>query len=71
MSKPQITQIARVLAGRLTAEGAEASDAVEAWRQTLRYARRSGVIDDIASAIVSEDPDDAGLKAAAREMTLD
>ena len=71
MSKPQITEIARVLAGRLTADGAEQSEAVEAWRQTLRYARRSGVIDDIATAVVSEDPEDAGLKAAAREMTVD
>ena len=71
MPKPQITEIAQVLADRMTTDGVEHGDAVEAWRQAIHYARRNGMIDEIASAVASEDPQDADLEAAAREMTLD
>jgi hypothetical protein len=61
-SEPQITEIASYLAANLPTEGAEPTDAVQAWRSTLRYARQAGAIEPIADMLRSDAGSDATVQ---------
>lgn len=68
MAEPQITEIASYFAERLPTEGVAHEDAKQAWRATLRYARRSGAIGSLTELITRSEPDDARLAALCREL---
>ncbi|MEZ4318702.1 MAG: hypothetical protein R3F61_14405 [Myxococcota bacterium] len=53
-SEPQITEIASYLAATLPTEGAHQEESVQAWRSTLRYARKAGAIEPITQMLRSE-----------------
>jgi len=55
--EPQITAIASQLAVELPTEGASLEEATQTWRHSLRYARQSGVIDEITEKIEAERPE--------------
>lgn len=49
-NEPQITEIASHLAATLPSD-AQPEEAVQAWRHTLRYARKSGAIEPLTDMI--------------------
>lgn len=49
-NEPQITEIASYFASTLPTEAPQ-EESVQAWRHTLRYARRSNVIEPITEMI--------------------
>ncbi len=59
--EPQITAIASFVATRIPTEGVEQAEAVDAWRATLRYARRTGAIEPLTQLMKSAEPDDEQL----------
>ena len=60
--EPEITQIAAYIANHVRTEGVDHDTATETWRHALRYARRNGVISDIAKQVSETAPDDALLQ---------
>jgi hypothetical protein len=68
MAEPQITEIASYFASRMPTEGVEEPAAVDAWRATLRYARRTGAIEPLTELIGSAVPDDERLQQHCREL---
>jgi hypothetical protein len=58
---PQITAIASYVASRIPTEGVDEAEAVEAWRTTLRYARRTGAIEPLTELMEHSHPDDPEL----------
>lgn len=54
--EPQITAIASQLALEIPSEGVPLKDATEGWRQSLRHARKSELIDEITEQIEAEAP---------------
>ncbi len=56
-NEPQITEIASHLAATLPSEG-ERDDTVQAWRHTLRYARKSGAIEPVTDMIRNDSKGD-------------
>ena len=62
MAEPQITDIASYFAHRIPTEGVAPTEATEAWRHTLRYARRTGAIDPLTRLVERTDPEDPTLK---------
>lgn len=63
MAEPQITEIASYFAERIPTEGVPAAEAKEAWRQTLRYARKTGAIEPLTALIERAEPNDEKLGA--------
>jgi hypothetical protein len=61
-TEPPITMIASYLSARLPTEGVERAAAKEAWRATLRHARASGTIDELAEKVVAETNGDRLMK---------
>ncbi len=68
MAEPQITEIASYFASRMPTEGVEEPAAVDAWRATLRYARRTGAIEPLTDLISNADPSDERLQEHCREL---
>lgn len=67
-TEPQITEIASYLAAALPTAGTETEDAKQAWRQTLRYARRSGVIQPLTDMIREDAPNDERIARYCEEL---
>lgn len=63
MAEPQITDIASYFATRIPTEGVDPTEAKEAWRQTLRYARTTGAIDPLTALVERAEPEDPTLRA--------
>jgi hypothetical protein len=68
-NEPQITEIASYLAAALPTEGAEPEEAKQAWRHSLRYARKSGAIDRIAGMLRNDPRTDEQIRQYADELT--
>lgn len=62
-SPGEITAIASYIATRIPTEGVDTSEATEAWRSTLRYARMSGAIEPLTELIARAEPGNATLRA--------
>jgi len=56
--EPEITQIAKLIAARIPTEGVEPTTVVDSWRGALRYARRTGMIDDLVTMVKADWPED-------------
>ncbi len=67
-SEPQITEIASYLAATLPNEGAPKEEAVQAWRKTLRYARKAGAIDGITTMLRSDSEGDTQIERYCDEL---
>jgi hypothetical protein len=65
--EPQITEIASHLAATLPTEGAP-EEAVQAWRHTLRYARRSDAIEPLTDMIRRDAGGDATTERYCEEL---
>jgi hypothetical protein len=59
--EPEITLIARFIATRIRNESVPYEQAVDAWRSGLRYARATGIIDQVVEDLKSESPTDHSL----------
>jgi hypothetical protein len=58
----EITAIASYLATRIQSDGVDPVEATEAWRSTLRYARRTGAIEPLAELLERSEPEDDVLR---------
>jgi len=68
-SEPQITEIASYLAAALPTEGAAKEESVQAWRKTLRYARKAGAIEPIADMLRADTGHDVRVAQYCDELT--
>lgn len=59
--EPEITNIAKFIATRVPKDGVSHRKAVAAWRGSLRYARKAGVIEELVDRLKAEAPDDPSL----------
>lgn len=69
MAEPQITEIASYFAARMPTEGVPHPAATEAWRHTLRFARRTGAIGPLVELISRAEPEDERLREHCRSLT--
>ena len=67
-TEPQITEIASYFATALPADGAPREESVQAWRKTLRYARKSGAIEPLAEMIRHDAGDDTQVERYCEEL---
>lgn len=68
MAEPQITEIASYFAERIPTEGVAHEEAKQAWRATLRYARKTGAIEPLTELVKSADPEDPRLAALCSDL---
>ncbi len=68
MSEPQITEIASYFATVLPSE-ADREQTVQAWRHTLRYARKSNTIEPLTAMIREDGAGDATIARYCEELT--
>ena len=61
MSKPQITEIAQVLATKLTPEAGD--DSAQAWRTALHYANKAGVMGELTDQLSRDAANDDEVQA--------
>ncbi|MEQ1502258.1 MAG: hypothetical protein ABMB14_08500 [Myxococcota bacterium] len=61
--EPQITEIASYLATAIPTDGVDPAEATEAWRSSLRYARKTGAIGEVTELIEGAQPEDETLRA--------
>ncbi|MBW1877019.1 MAG: hypothetical protein JRI25_15930 [Deltaproteobacteria bacterium] len=59
--EPEITQIAKFIATRIPTEGVAHPEVVDGWRGALRYARKTGIIDDLVDLVKTDWPEDQSL----------
>jgi hypothetical protein len=59
--EPEITQIAKFIATRIPTEGVAHTEATDGWRGALRYARKTGIIDDLVDLVKGDWPEDMPL----------
>lgn len=59
----EITAIASYIAARIPTEGVDPSEATEAWRTTLKYARGTDAIAPLTELIEQAEPGDETLRA--------
>lgn len=68
-TEPQITEIASFLATAVPNEGTEPENAKEAWRHSLRFARKHGAIDGIADMIRQDTGGGPEVERVVQELT--
>lgn len=68
MSEPQITEIASYFATNLPHEQPDTEQAVDAWRHTLRYARKSDAIEPLTDMIRKDGAGDARVEQYCDEL---